>query len=147
MRNGSGTSRLRKDRPPISVAGRIWDPFDRYETAAGLYEDRWDRISPHLIRFARQMLWNGTELVSYKWPSTGLMAILFAISTCNRTRLYGFGPSRKSVCAKYYGKCAFLRTYLADSSSRNWHDLHLEYAWLMHQTRNFTRNEISCEKG
>ena len=145
LRNGSGASKYRRERAPVSVEGRTWDPFDRFEPATGLYEDRWDRISPHGIRYVRNMLWNGTALATHKWPSTGMVAIMFALHTCNTTRLYGFGPSRTSVCAKYYGKCAYLRTYLNDTFSQNWHDMRLEYTWLMLQTKNFTRNEIRCE--
>ena len=105
----------------------------------GVHQDHFDRISPRLVGWARSML------STRKFPTTGFMAVLLALHTCGVTRLYGFGPSFSSSCAKYFGDCLPLHeSYLHHKTSNGWHDTGTEYAWLAMVTNNFTTREVAC---
>ena len=111
----------------VPVVGRCW--WD-------IHKDHFDRISPRLVGWAR------AALSTRRFPTSGLMAVLLALHTCNSTRLYGFGPSFSSRCAKYFGECLSLQESYLHST---WHDMGIEYAWLAMVTNNFTTREIACE--
>lgn len=101
--------------------------------------DGFDRISPRLVGWARQALF------IRKFPTTGVIAVLLALHSCEVTRLYGFGPSFTSRCAKYFGDCLPLKgAYLESGASLGWHEFRIEYAWLAKLTRNFTQREVTC---
>ena len=115
----------------VPYVGRCW---------WGIRKDRFDRISPRLVGWARAAL--GT---SRSYPTSGLMAMLLALHTCDVTRPYGFGPSFTSPCAKYFGDCLPLEAaYLNPRASFGWHDMRTEYAWMAMVTRNFTSQELTC---
>ena len=114
----------------VSNVGRCW--WD-------IHKDHFDRISPRLVGWAR------AALSTKRFPTSGMMALLLALHSCNVTRVYGFGPSYTSGCAKYFGTCLPLQeSYLNPRSSYGWHDMETEYAWLALVTNNFTTHEIAC---
>lgn len=101
----------------------------------GIHKDHFDRISPRLVGWAR------AALSTKRFPTSGIMAVLLALHSCNVTQLYGFGPSYSSGCAKYFGACLPLQESYFGST---WHDMGTEYAWLALVTNNFTTREIAC---
>ena len=114
----------------VPVVGKCW---------WGIHKDHFDRISPRLVSWAR------AALSTKRFPTSGFMAVLLALHTCSVTRLYGFGPSYLSGCAKYFGTCLPLQeSYLHHTGSNAWHDMGTEYAWLALATNNFTTHEIAC---
>ena len=116
----------------VPTIGRCW---------WGIHQDHFDRISPRLVGWARAALSIHTRF----FPTSGIMAVLLALHSCNVTRLYGFGPSYSSGCAKYFGACLPLQeSYLNPTSSYGWHDMGTEYAWLALVTNNFTTRQIAC---
>jgi len=113
----------------VPYIGRCW---------WNIWNDHFDRISPRLVGWTRQAL----EFHNI-YPTSGVIAVLLALHSCDNTRLYGFGPAISRDCAKYFGDCIPLRSYLHGHGG--WHNFRHEYIWLAALTRNFSSQRIeSC---
>jgi hypothetical protein len=57
------------------------------------------RLSPRLVAQAKRSM----GLSRHRWPSTGSMAIMFALHHCHSVQIYGFDRTpAENLCAKYY---------------------------------------------
>lgn len=101
--------------------------------------DRFERISPLFVERVRH------AINISRWPSTGAIAIAFALHMCASVRLYGFGGQQRvgnAECAKYYdvrGKqmvvpariqdgCTTMNAYF--TQRHFWHEWSRERAWI-----------------
>ena len=107
---------------PVWWVGQCWNaiPFDDYERMS---VDAWRSV--HAEVRPRDRVLNKTRVWRQKrFPSSGSMAVGFALGRCARVHIYGVGPADAS-CQKYYDSCERHNAY----DLKDYHDFAAEWRW------------------
>ena len=120
-------------------------------------DGHWDRVAPALDWYARALM-ESTGVRSqnaFSRPTTGFIALLVALHSCDTVTLYGYGMSPKQPCPTYRvaRQDAQGGAFLNASHCRGFgeytrngvHNYAAEQAWLHAATSNYTRTTLTCE--
>ena len=120
-------------------------------------DGHWDRVAPALDWYARALM-ESTGVRSqnaFSRPTTGFIALLVALHSCDTVTLYGYGMSPHQPCPTYRDARqdaqggAFLNAShcrgFGEYTRNGVHNYAAEQAWLHAATSNYTRTTLTCE--
>ena len=120
-------------------------------------DGHWDRVAPAIDWYARALM-KSTGVRSqnaFSRPTTGFIALLVALHSCDTVTLYGYGMSPKQPCPTYRDARqdaqggAFLNAShcrgFGEYTRNGVHNYAAEQAWLHAATGNYTRTTLTCE--
>lgn len=108
--------------PPVIWVGKCWN-FVNNDAHLRLSSRAWEEVN-HEVR--------PRSLKSRQHPSSGAMAVFFALTQCKHVRVYAMGSAIER-CQKYSTSCRFKTDY----SLNDYHDFEKEWQWYcrLHDTK------------
>lgn len=129
----------------------------RLYSSANASDGRWDRVAPAIDWYARALMEStGVQRRNaFSRPTTGFIALLVALHSCDKVTLYGYGMSPTQPCPTYRDvqQDAQGDPFLNASHCRGFeqythnavHNYAAEQARLLAATSNYTRTTLTCE--